>query len=248
MSQDPHQSRSLLAPIDGRYKPSPADFERVQTKLRSTLAKRTSRASSSMALRLAGLSSIALMTVGVVLHPWTASETRTMSESPTPAVVPAPLPDAPEPSGAERNEPIQHEVGPATPVPVVSIDALPRVPRASRTAASIPSSSSKPPDDDDTLAREARLLARAESAFRVGNDELALTLLDEHAKEFPSGVLVDERIAERVIVLCHAGHVEQAKREGRAFLAKRGSDPLARRVAMSCAGASTQPPAPPEAP
>lgn len=248
MSQGPCKPRSLLAPLDGRYKPTPADFERVQTKLRSTLTKRTGRTSSSSTLRLAGLSCIVLVAAGVLVHPWPASETRTMSGSPPPVLVSTPLSNALEPSGAEQSQPIPHEASPPTPVPVVSIDALPRAPRATRTAASIPSSSSKPPGDDDTLAREAGLLARAESAFRVGNDELALALLDEHAREFPNGALRDERIAERVIVLCHAGHVEQAKREGRAFLEKRGSDPLARRVAMSCAGASVQPSAPLEAP
>jgi uncharacterized protein HemY len=100
---------------------------------------------------------------------------------------------------------------------------------------------SKPPVDDDTLAREVRLLAAAERAFRRGDDTRALSFLEEHATQFPNGQLKDERAAERIVVLCHAGRVEQATREGRAFLQNRGSDPLARRVALSCAGPSGAP-------
>lgn len=231
---------SLLAPLDGRYKPSPADFERVEAKLRDALSGGTpqSRPTSSSTSRLVpwlGLSCVALVTIGLALrsHRLVHANANAGVESPIPSATTKPPPEA-----THRDD---GQVAEQTSTPEISIDALPEAPAA-------PSPKTGPPpqrlaakpvmdDDDDALAREARLLARAESAFRSGNDDGALALLDQHAREFPHGLLEDERLAERVIVLCHTGRVEQAVREGRAFLRARVSDPLARRVAMSCAGA-----------
>lgn len=227
---------SLLAPLDGRYKPSPADFERVQAKLRGALEGAPRRhPTSSSGLRLVpwlGLACVALVTMGLAMRSRPSVHANASLESPTPTATMNPV----------AEETCRHDVGQAAeqaPVPVISIDALPQAPPASspKAGATAQRSAARPVVDDDTLAREARLLARAESAFRSGNDDGALVLLDQHAKDFPHGLLEDERLAERIVVLCHTGRVEQARREGREFLQSRASDPLARRVAMSCAGA-----------
>jgi hypothetical protein len=240
VSQESSKRQSLLAPIDGRYKPSPADFERVQANLRAALAKGSqSRATSKSAVRLAqcvALSCVALVLVGAAMHSRNPAHASVELQSPTAAATTAKVAEEPRPGEVV----VQAE---QAPIPVVSIDALPQAPPASpsplKAAAPAQPAVAKPSVDDDTLAREARLLSQAESAFRSGNDERSLALLDQHAKEFPDGQLKDERIAEHIVVLCHAGRVEQAKREGRTFLQNRASDPLARRIALSCAGAST---------
>lgn len=233
MSQEPPKGKSLLAPIATRYKPSQADFERLSAKIDASLAAgSTSTTSPSAAPHLAwwvGLSCVALLAAGVIaLH---SRESPAADVTYTPASPPAMVDEKKIESASA--DPIG--------VPVVSVDSLPQVtPRATLPAGTIRAAGpSKPSLADDTLAREARLLAEAESAFRRGEDARALSFLDEHAREFPDGVLKDERIAERIVVLCHAGRVDQAVREGQAFLQNRGSDPLARRVVMSCAGSPT---------
>jgi RNA polymerase sigma-70 factor (ECF subfamily) len=92
------------------------------------------------------------------------------------------------------------------------------------------------PSSSDTLAEEARLLAEARRAVRAGDVPRALTLLDEHARVFPNGWLVDDRAAERIVVLCHLGRQEEAVREATIFLSGRPESPLTHRVATSCAG------------
>jgi len=235
VSQEPPKGKSLLAPIATRYKPSQADFERLSAKIDATLAAgSTSAASPSATPRIAwwgGLSCVALLAAGVVaIH---SRESPAADVTASPASPPAMVDEKIEIASADP-------IG----VPVVSVDSLPQAtPRANPPAGPAgrirAAGPSKPSLSDDTLAREARLLAEAESAFRRGEDARALSFLDEHSREFPDGVLKDERIAERIVVLCHAGRVDQAVREGRAFLQNRGSDPLARRVVMSCAGAPT---------
>ena len=67
----------------------------------------------------------------------------------------------------------------------------------------------------------------------------SLRLLDEHSRQYPNSALEPERSAERVLALCRAGRVADARREGRAFLATHAAGPLASRVQASC-GAATE--------
>jgi len=232
VSQEPPKGESLLAPIANRYKPSAADFERLAAKIDASLASGAPVATTKAAARPVGLwvclSCAAILIGGVTMH-------QTRDLAPVASEVVASPPSA---ATAEADEADDAALVESAPMPVVSIHALPTAPAAASPPAIAPKAPAAPKAarEADTLAREAKLIAAAESAFRRGDDARALVLLDEHAREFPNGLLEDERIAERIVVLCHAGQTERAAREGRAFLQNRGSDPLARRVQMSCAG------------
>lgn len=88
----------------------------------------------------------------------------------------------------------------------------------------------------DALAEETRLIRSAHAFVAAGDGARALSLLDEHARRFPAGVLTEEREAERVLALCAAGRTADAKRAGSAFLAARPRSALAPRVRGSCGG------------
>ncbi len=81
------------------------------------------------------------------------------------------------------------------------------------------------------------LLADAQGAIQRADYGTALARLDEHQRQFPNGVLTEERTAARVVALCGAGHVPEARSLATSFLAKHPSSPLAPRVRSSCGGA-----------
>jgi RNA polymerase sigma-70 factor (ECF subfamily) len=87
-----------------------------------------------------------------------------------------------------------------------------------------------------TVAAEAELLRKAETYLRVGDAVHALALVNEHATSFPNGILVEEREAERVVVLCTMGRTAQAREVASVFLRDHARSPLAVRVRSSCAG------------
>jgi hypothetical protein len=107
--------------------------------------------------------------------------------------------------------------------------AAPPVPRAQS-----PHSMLRRSAPSGTVAEEARILRLAEDALRSGEASRALGLLDEHARTFPDGILVEERLAERVAALCMLGRVAEAREEGRRFLRAFPGSPLAEGVRTSC--------------
>jgi hypothetical protein len=86
-----------------------------------------------------------------------------------------------------------------------------------------------------SVAEEADLLRRADLTLKANDPEGALALLDRHAAQFPRGVLVEERDAERVVVLCALSRVDDARALAATFLRDRPRSPLAVRVRASCA-------------
>ncbi len=62
----------------------------------------------------------------------------------------------------------------------------------------------------DRLAEEVALLSRAEKALQAGKPGLALEALNEHERQFGSGLLKEERIAARVQALCALGRTAEA--------------------------------------
>lgn len=88
---------------------------------------------------------------------------------------------------------------------------------------------------DDAFARELALLQRARVALGRGDAEGALGVLAEHERSFPTGALVEERRAVRIIALCDAGKAPQGRAEARNFLAAHPSSTLAGRIRSACA-------------
>ncbi|HEY8090081.1 MAG TPA: hypothetical protein VIF09_19605 [Polyangiaceae bacterium] len=112
----------------------------------------------------------------------------------------------------------------------------PSTPPTHVAPAAIPSHRPVDPPGPATVADEARLLREADAARSSGDAARALTLLEEHDRRYPGGVLVEERSAERVVVLCALGRASEARAAGEAFLREHPSSPLAARVRASCAG------------
>lgn len=163
------------------------------------------------------------------------------AEAPVPATRPAevqPLTDVPS----------------TAPVPLLAPEQLPNarpevLPRTERAADPTPAITAEPatvpsvaaaadegpaPAVESTIAAETALLRRAHALLVGGDATGALALLDEHARTFPSGSLIQEREAERVAALCAAGQVERARAEATTFIAAHPGSPLASRVRRTC--------------
>ncbi|MFY0535895.1 hypothetical protein [Nannocystis pusilla] len=116
-----------------------------------------------------------------VVVPEAAGETGAVIEEVAPAVVPAPAPRR----AARRPAP-----APVSPPPPVEDVA------ASRR---------------NSLAAEHRILDEAKAALAAGNTSLALSLLDEHRRDFPRSPSADIRDLMRVRIHCGKGNAAAAK-------------------------------------
>jgi hypothetical protein len=90
------------------------------------------------------------------------------------------------------------------------------------------------PATPETLAAETSLLRRARAALAGGNAAGCLSLLSQHAKRFPIGVLAEERDALRVVALCSHGRIEDGKKAAATFRRVHPGSPLRGRVDSAC--------------
>jgi hypothetical protein len=95
------------------------------------------------------------------------------------------------------------------------------------TRASAPSSSS-------SLQGQLESLARADVALREGDATRALALLDDDQRRYPSSALDEERAVERILALCAAGHIDQARSAAASFARANASSPYESRLRASC--------------
>jgi RNA polymerase sigma-70 factor (ECF subfamily) len=228
----------LLEPIADAYASTDADRERVRGKLRERLGSAVFVASTSTAPSwlvdrrvlgaVVGITGIAVIAaVGSMVSNTRSDAHRAVASSE------AALEPSTAPTGA--SEPKHDEPAPPPPeVPTVSVDALPSVkPTSTAPRTSLPPQGA---EDDDALVRETRLMASANDAMRGGDARAALALFDQHAREFPRGVLTDERAVSRVLVLCQLGRRDEATADAARFLRTHQASPLTKRIASSCAG------------
>ncbi|MBX3212825.1 MAG: hypothetical protein KF850_12375 [Labilithrix sp.] len=125
---------------------------------------------------------------------------------------PPPAPDDPPPSGEPVALPTMNEP-PKRP-------AAPSAPKAARGAGA--------------LDVEVALLAETSAAIHAGRPARALALADQHAREFPRGVLGPEFDAQRVVALAALGRHEEACALASRFLSSHPNSPLAPQVRSSC--------------
>jgi hypothetical protein len=92
-----------------------------------------------------------------------------------------------------------------------------------------------PPPSPSSLAAEMRLLETARAALSGGDARRALSLIQEHEREFPAGSLSEERRASKVFALCELGRRAEAARAAAEFLRTAPASPLRGRVLDSCA-------------
>jgi hypothetical protein len=162
--------------------------------------------------------------------PATTPTASTGAVSPLPKVtrVAAPVVPLPPSSAQARSSPLIPESA------VFGADP-PRSPGAGPVAADAPIAP-QAPAGPATVAAEAELLRQADAARKAGDAPRALALLDEHRTRFANGVLVQEREAERVVVLCALGRAEEARSAAAVFLRDWPRSPLAGRVRATCGG------------
>ena len=145
--------------------------------------------------------------------PMTAAGSGTSAAKQAPVVPAAPAPSGPTLEATEPAPPAP----PAAPPPVAR-------PVASKAAT------------EGELTVETRLLASATEASRNGDPRAALTLLDEHRRRFPRGVLAEERDASRVFALCAVGSEQEALRSAKQFAREHPRSGLGSKVARACSG------------
>jgi hypothetical protein len=104
-------------------------------------------------------------------------------------------------------------------------------PAISSTLASAPMATSGRTGD---VAAEVRLLGEAQTAIRAGDAARALTLVEDHARRYPTGALGEEREATRIGALCRLGRLAEAREATDHFLRATPRSPLAGPVRASC--------------
>lgn len=90
------------------------------------------------------------------------------------------------------------------------------------------------PETIDQLREETEALRSAQQALRDGHAQQALTLLEVQDARFREGVLQQERAAARVLALCQAGSVTQARAQAESFERRWPRSPLIARVRFAC--------------
>jgi len=98
----------------------------------------------------------------------------------------------------------------------------------------LPPSRPEPEPRTTTLAEELELMQRARAALERHEYAAALGILDAHADRFPSGQLVEDRRALRVVALCESGETTGTARARRAFAADYPGSHHQRRISAAC--------------
>ncbi|WAS99264.1 sigma-70 family RNA polymerase sigma factor [Nannocystis punicea] len=113
---------------------------------------------------------------------------------------------------------------------------------SSETSTQSASSPPTAPVDVDALRRESALMTDARAALRTGAWTQALALLQQHAREFPAGALVDERRLSRIAALCSLGQVDAARAEAAQIAGEQPGSALARKAEATCPRPAAPPP------
>jgi hypothetical protein len=149
---------------------------------------------------------------------------------PAVSVRPATLPVAPSPpvatSLAELPTPVQLAASPVTEAET-TVDPRAHVARPG----AVPS---RRQASTETLEEELPLLQHAQEALRLGDVDLALSLLEVHARRFPVGALSEERRAIHALAACHRTGSASAAAEAEAFIRESPSSPLVEGVRNAC--------------
>jgi hypothetical protein len=169
----------------------------------------------------------------VTVHAGGASGLGTMSQPPKmPRAGAAPVPVTSPSESESASVPV--EVLPRAPMPgSVLPRALASAP-ASKPPSAPPSAPTTDPQPPSSLDGEIALLRDARSALNAGDAALALSLLDQHDRLYPGGVLGEDGAAERIYALCALGEASQARALADRFLASHPSSPHAGAVRASC--------------
>lgn len=155
-------------------------------------------------------------------------------QAPPPAVAsrpPATHVAAPTPAVHEENEPAWEP--PAYKMPQESVKA-PVYHRPNRILAPAEPPAPSPALKQDGLREETEALRLAQQALRDKDPERALRLLDEQDRRFQPGLLPQERSAARILALCQASRVSEAREQATRFERQWPRSALLGRVRSAC--------------
>lgn len=150
----------------------------------------------------------------------------------------------PEPTAPARTSiprlaapaPMVHEDVPSTweaPTPKATRDTV-KAPSARRTVRPAAPAEPAPALAEDGLREETTALRLAHQALRERQTEQALRLLDEQDRRFGAGLLPQERAAARILALCQASRVDEARAQASRFERQWPRSPLLGRVRSAC--------------
>jgi hypothetical protein len=108
------------------------------------------------------------------------------------------------------------QAAPAQPVPLIA-PATPALPAS-------------------TLEAEVAMLRDANAALNAGDAARALALLDEHARRFPNGFLIEDADVLQISATCATGQTGAARELAAVFLSRHPGSSYASAVRTSCAG------------
>jgi hypothetical protein len=153
---------------------------------------------------------------------------RTPSElvDPIPTLPLTSLPDRPLPPAERSVRTHEPRVAPAAPRTAIA----PEMDRATARATTTTRATTT-----DDLMEESQLLRSAQVDLQAHRAGAAMTSLDEHAARFPAGVLREERLTLRVLVLCETGEIDAARRARVELDRSFPATSHASRLANSCA-------------
>ena len=152
-----------------------------------------------------------------------------------PAQAPKPVPNPIELRAPEVQSPGLAALTATAQATALAPDAPVTLPAPS-SAVAPPSAATAVPQPDQ-LAKEVALLTRATGALSAGRFGEALKVLNEHQRQFPKGLLNEERRAGQAQALCSLGRVSEGRAQ-LAYLPPR--TPAATRAGLVCDSAAAR--------
>ncbi|HEY3496318.1 MAG TPA: hypothetical protein VGK73_16575 [Polyangiaceae bacterium] len=226
------ETEAFLASVREAEDPSAEDEQRVLRAVRVALAAGVVAGAAAGGSKLSKLGSglgVNALKGTVVMLGVVAGAKLLVSETSAPAYLAQPARSA-----AARPQPATSQVAPREvtaanpPATVAAPKPSSRGPAGSPPEATAPIELSRPA----TARAELAVLAEAQAALRAGDGSLALGVLDAHPAD-PR--FLAERSALRVLALCAAGRVAEARREAAAFSRAEPTSIQRAAVARSCA-------------
>lgn len=193
--------------------------------LLSSTAASTVGAAASTSFTAAWIGAIAIgFSVGVIaqvpllknLAEPTVSEREAGVARKIPLVVPASNHVTPSTfTPQDTPQPTEEAIGPTTTTTTVPVTSTPKLTKVS-------------------IARETELLADVQRALKANNPQAALARLERYADEYPTGLLIEEATASRVVALCALRRWSDGKRWADEFFRLYPHSPLVTRVREAC--------------
>lgn len=229
------ESKALIEAAHGDDEPTAADRARVRRALGASLATGLAVSSTTSLAAGTGLKAAAAagtmkmaMWVGIGMAVGALSTTTAIVAMRGRAAPPAPIAHTAPP----KAEPVIKADPPVDEAPAARPEDTETIPLE---VTSKPIGTKAPAPTPSSLAAEMRLLETARAALSGGDARRALTLIQEHEREYPSGALIEERRASKVFALCELGRRGEAARAAAEFLQTAPASPLRGRVLDSCA-------------